>query len=53
LQVERFIKVTEKIFTKLLEIVISDKKDFEVFKKRILGYAIQRILPTMRSDNFA
>jgi hypothetical protein len=51
--VERFVRVTEKIFSKLLEVVTQDQKDFDFFKKKILNYSVSRILPSMRSDNFA
>ena len=53
LQVERFIKVTDRIFNKVIDIIKSDKKDFEFFKKRTISYAVIRILPNMRSSNFA
>ena len=53
LQIERFIKVTEKIFKKVIEIMIADKKDLEMFKKRVLSYSIIRILPSIKIQNFA
>ena len=31
----------------------TDKKDLEVFKKRVLSYAIIRILPSLKIQNFA
>ncbi len=31
----------------------TDKKDLDVFKKRVLSYAIVRILPSMKIQNFA
>lgn len=52
LQIERFIKVTERILKKLIEIMRSDKKDLDQFKKKVLLYAITRILSTLRIQNF-
>jgi hypothetical protein len=31
----------------------TDKKDLDIFKKRVLSYAIVRILPSMKIQNFA
>jgi hypothetical protein len=31
----------------------TDKKDLDVFKKRVLSYAVVRILPSMKIQNFA
>ena len=53
LQIERFIKVTERIFKKVIDIMKTDKKDIEVFKKLVLSYAIIRILPSLKIQNFA
>ena len=30
----------------------TDKKDFDQFKKKVLSYAITRILPSLRIQNF-
>ena len=45
--------MTERIFNKVIEIMKTDKKDLDVFKKRVLSYAVVRILPSMKIQNFA
>ncbi|CDW72169.1 UNKNOWN [Stylonychia lemnae] len=49
LQLERYIQLIIRIFSKLIEVVKNDKKDLDVFKRRIYIYAISRIIPSIQT----
>lgn len=42
-------KLLVRIFAKLLEVIHTDKKDLEFFKKRIFVYSVTRILPSLHN----
>jgi len=51
--VERGAKIVEQVFTKVLE-VIEKGRDMDYFRKKILTYAITRVLPSISSaEEFA
>lgn len=52
LQVERGTKIVEQIFAKLLDAACEDKRDLEYFRKKLLNYAITRVLPSVESEDF-
>jgi hypothetical protein len=32
--------------------MLNDSKDLEFFKKKLLSYAVNRILPSLKSENY-